>query len=338
MMTLDESTGVAAGDRADDARAVVVLARQAPSVHNTQPWRWRVDGQVLELRADRARQLARSDPSGRNLMISCGAALHHAVVAAAGLGRSMSVTRFPDPEEPDLLARIRLGDDIAVTPQATRLMDAISSRRTDRRRFTSWPVPGERLDGLAEAARGCRARVIPLIDADRRSIVERLADRAIEVMSKDRALLAEQKAWIARADDEGIPVAALPPRHSSQRRDRFHLERAVTGEGDGAGVTASDQVLAICTARDDAESWLDTGETLSALWLHATLLGLSLVPLSQVIEVAETRAALREEILAGLAHPQMLVRIGWLQLTRRGLVPTPRRRVADVVDGLPGPG
>lgn len=333
MMTLDGPSEVAAGDRADDARAVVVLARQAPSVHNTQPWRWRVDGQVLELRADRERQLARSDPSGRNLMISCGAALHHAVVAAAGLGRSASVTRFPDPEEPDLLARIRLGEDISVTPAATRLMDAIASRRTDRRRFTSWPVPGERLDALAEAARGCRARVIPLTDADQRSTVERLADRAIEVMSKDRTLLAEQKAWIARADDEGIPVAALPPRHSSQRRDRFHLERAVTGEGDG-GVTTSDQVLAICTARDDAESWLDTGETLSALWLQATLLGLSLVPLSQVIEVAETRAALREEILAGLAHPQMLVRIGWLQLTRRGLVPTPRRRVADVVDGL----
>jgi hypothetical protein len=338
MMTLNGSTEVAAGDRADDARGVVVLARQAPSVHNTQPWRWRIDGQVLELRADRRRQLAKSDPAGRNLMISCGAALHHAVVAASGLGRSTSVTRFPDPEEPDLLARIRLGEDVAVAPEATGVLDAISSRRTDRRRFTSWPVPEERLDALAEAARGCRARVIPLTREDTRSTVERLAERAVEVINKDRALLAEQKAWIARADDEGIPVASLPPRHASQRRDRFHLERAVTGEGDGAGVTTSDQVLAICTARDDAKSWLDTGETLSALWLHATLLGLSLVPLSQVIEVSETRAVLREEILAGLAHPQMLARIGWLQLTRPGLVPTPRRRVADVVEGLPGTG
>ena len=338
MMTLDGSTEVAAGDRADAARGVVLLARQAPSVHNTQPWRWRADGQVLELRADRERQLVKSDPAGRNLMISCGAALHHAVVAAAGLGRSASVSRFPDPEEADLLARIRLGEEIAVTRQATGLMDAISSRRTDRRRFTSWPVPEERLDALAEAARGFRARVIPLTDADRRSTVERLADRAIEVMSKDRALLAEQKAWVARADDEGIPISSLPPRHSSQRRDRFHRERGVTGDGDGVGVTTSDQVLAICTAHDDVEAWLDTGEALSALWLHATLLGLSLVPLSQVIEVAETRAALREEILAGLAHPQMLARIGWLQLTRPGLVPTPRRRMADVVDGLPGTG
>ena len=55
----------------------------APSIHNTQPWRWRVDGSTLDLRAERSRQLAITDPVGRMLAISCGAALHHVRVALA---------------------------------------------------------------------------------------------------------------------------------------------------------------------------------------------------------------------------------------------------------------
>jgi len=58
-------------------------ACSAPSVHNTQPWTWRVlDSTTIELYADRTRQLPATDPLGRDLAISCGAALHHLVVAA----------------------------------------------------------------------------------------------------------------------------------------------------------------------------------------------------------------------------------------------------------------
>ncbi len=85
---------------------IVEVASKAPSVHNTQPWRWRGGGHTLELYADRTRQLARTDPLGRNLTISCGAALHHAQVAAGALGWGPAVIRHPDPDRPDLLARM----------------------------------------------------------------------------------------------------------------------------------------------------------------------------------------------------------------------------------------
>lgn len=64
-------------------RAVVELARRAPSVHNTQPWIWRNTSYGVDLLADQSRHLAVSDPTGRNLVISCGCALHHAQVVAA---------------------------------------------------------------------------------------------------------------------------------------------------------------------------------------------------------------------------------------------------------------
>jgi nitroreductase len=58
-------------------------AGHAPSVHNTQPWRWRVHPDRLDLLAARERQLAAIDPRSRLLVLSCGAALHHAVSALA---------------------------------------------------------------------------------------------------------------------------------------------------------------------------------------------------------------------------------------------------------------
>jgi hypothetical protein len=94
-------------------------------------------------------------------------------------------------------------------------------------------------------------------------------------------------------------------------------------------VDSSDGLVAICTAADDQLAWLKAGEALSALWLQATRDGLSIVPLSQAIEVDETRQALHEDVFDGMARPQILVRVGWLESTRTTLRRTPRRPVAE---------
>ena len=111
-----------------------------------------------------------------------------------------------------------------------------------------------------------------------------------------------------------------------------------------AELESSDGVIVLCGYADRAEDWLRTGEALSALWLRATLDGLSVVPLSQVIEVEETRISLQHDVLGGLAVPHLLVRLGWQALSRRQLARTARRPLADVLDvaapptlGLPAP-
>ena len=96
---------------------IVEAATRAPSVHNTQPWRWRASPDVLELFVDRTRRLPATDPDGRNMIISCGAALHHAQVVATALGWAPSVTRHPDPGSPDLLARLELAPSPPCRPR-----------------------------------------------------------------------------------------------------------------------------------------------------------------------------------------------------------------------------
>ncbi|MER6596672.1 nitroreductase, partial [Micromonospora purpureochromogenes] len=101
------STGMTQVPTVRELEAAARLSLYAPSVFNTQPWRWRVTRQALELRADPTRQLATTDPDGRLLTLSCGAALHHARVALAGEGWAVTVERLPDPADPGLLARVR---------------------------------------------------------------------------------------------------------------------------------------------------------------------------------------------------------------------------------------
>jgi nitroreductase len=312
-------------------RRIVESAIRAPSVHNTQPWRWHGTGHTLELYADRSRQLLAGDPEGRNLAISCGAALHHAQVAADALGWSAEVTLLPDAEQRDLLARLELR---AATPSrhAAELAAAIETRCTDRRRFTSWPVPDDRLTHLAAQATAQGARALPLTDLSERFHAELLINRAIDLQHADRPVMNEQQAWIDHGALDGVPSKVLPVPDDLRARRPGRFTAGLLDDIGGREVEGSDGLIVLCAAADDPEAWLRAGAALSAMWLAATIEGLSVVPLSQVIEVAETRESFQLEVLGGLARPLVLVRVGWQAISRSELPRTPRRPVDEVLE------
>ena len=283
-------------------RRIIELACRAPSVHNTQPWRWRIHGSDLELHADPSRQLQVGDPQGRNLVISCGAALHHAQVAAGTLGWESRVDRVPYGTASTLLARLAF-TPTEVPAGSVELMKAIERRCTDRRRFTSWPVPPERLAHLAARASAWGTRALPLLDATDHFRAELLEHRAFERQRQDERINFELHDWVELDSPEGIPssVRPRPDRHAGDRPRRFPA--GVLEESEGREVESADGLIVLCSPDDDALAWLQAGEGLSALWLAATVDGLSVVPLSQVVEVPETREALQREVLGGLAQP-----------------------------------
>lgn len=312
-------------------RRIIELATRAPSTHNTQPWRWRVTGAGLELHSDRTRQLPFADPVGRELVISCGAALHHLQVAAGALGWETEVDRLPEGPASSVLARIELrrGERSA---EADADLRAIDDRCTDRRRFTSWPVPDERLQHLANVAAAMGVHAAPLLAVSERFRAELLVGRAVERQSNDNRFALEQQGWVDHSVVDGIPSTVLPLEVSTAsgvRPSRFSA--GLLGEAERV-IEGSDGLVVLCSGSDDLGSWLRAGEGLSALWLTATTQGLSVVPLSQVIEVEETRLALQQEVLGGLAHPLILVRIGWQSISRSQLPRTSRRPVDEVLD------
>ncbi len=168
---------------------------------------------------------------------------------------------------------------------------------------------------------------------------EELLKRAMVVQSSDPRFAEEQREWIDHSRVDGIAMANASPRahgrpstHSNRFASAADAE-AIEAADAARVVESSDGLMAICSATDDQRSWLRAGQSLSALWLRATHEDLSVVPLSQVIEVDETREALRQDVFDGFARPQVLVRVGWLEATRGRLDRTTRRPVDDVIEG-----
>jgi hypothetical protein len=283
------------------------------------------------LYADRSRQLPVADPLGRSLLLSCGSALRNAVVAAEGAGFSALVERMPDGPGSDRLAVLRLAPAL-VTQAAADELDALQRRCTDRRRFTSWPIPDEHLAELAQAVTTDRVIAVPLTEPRQRSRTEALVEQAMGVWDRDPRFADEQARWMGAHGGAGIPLGALIPfEHGPNDTPNRYVGQGGPRLPSSERIEGSDGLIVLATVDDDPSSWLRCGEALGALWLRAAMRNLSIVPLSQVIEVEETRRALEHDVLG--RAPQILVRVGWQEISRGALPRTPRRGLDEVLLG-----
>jgi nitroreductase len=309
-------------------RNALALACSAPSVHNTQPWQWRIGDRSVHLYADLRRWLPATDAEGRDLVVSCGAVLHHARVALAAAGLRTTLRRQPNPDEPDHLAALTLtGSPPADADLA--LAAAITRRRTDRRRFSSWEVPDRMFTELVARATE-QGAVLTDISGDGTRLLASIAEAA-RVQEATPAYHHETALWSGRSVGvDGIPAPNLlldtPAGTPARRFAAGTIEQIDGDEPDGA------RLAALGTSSDDLLSQLRAGEALSAVMLHATTLGLATCTLSQPLEVEATRAALRDDVLHGAMSPHLVLRIGWAPGVP--LPPTPRRPIAEVLTPL----
>src|SRR4051794_34917479 len=148
-------------------------AMRAPSIHNTQPWRFVLTQDALEIWADRGRALKVLDPRGRQLMISLGCAVFHARVAIAAAGYEPIVRRLPESMHPNLVARVSVGRETH-SAGSSGLDMAIDHRRTNRRAFSGEPLPSKVITDLEYAAKTEGALLFPVVSAEHRRVVTEL--------------------------------------------------------------------------------------------------------------------------------------------------------------------
>ena len=310
-------------------RSAVELATRAPSVHNSQPWRWRIGDRTVHLYADPQRWLPVTDADGRDLLVSLGAVLHHLRVALAASGLRGTVHRFPNPDEPDHVAAVELRPWVPVETDLG-LAAAIMARRSDRRCYSDWEVPSLLVTELISRAADQGATLRPLTAGGARARIEQAVTAAAAVHAALPAYQTETVLWTGRiASDDGVPAANLLRRAEGRGTNRSFptgtIEQQQVPELLDGGLLA-----VLGTASDDRLSQLRAGEALSAVVLHATQAGLATCPLSEILEVEATRTALRDEVLQGTLSPQLLLRFGWAPPAR--LPATPRLPVDATID------
>lgn len=314
--------------------AALALAARAPSIHNSQPWIWRVGDASVHLYADSARQLPHTDPGKRDLVLSCGVALQHFTVALAALGWQTHVRRMPNGNDPDHLASVEICGQ-AGSEQDIALAAAIPRRRTDRRWYSSWPVPAG--DIALMASRAARSGVLLRRLRSPSALSDVIANAARE-HSRDADYLAELSMWSGRFGAvAGVPARNSPVVEPHSGLPARSFANPVLRQANGAQpADDAGAVLVLGTATDDPLAVLRAGEATGVVLLTATALGLSSCPVTEPLEIDATRAAVRTSALGGDGFPQMLLRIGWAPLNADPLPATPRRSLTEVVQRLDG--
>jgi nitroreductase len=319
--------------RVNALRSAAGRVQLAPSIHNSQPWRLVLHAGRLDLYADRSRQLAVLDPSGRQLYISLGCALLNARVALAALNVPVRVDYLPDAGQPDLAASLIVDADHGVTdPELAVLEPAIDRRQTNRRQFAEVPVPEHDVHELVRAAEVEEATLVPLTHEEDRQALARLSQEADTALVVDPRYRSELRAWTS--DDpkrtDGVPAAAVPHVDGSSGDEvpiRDFDTRGVGWLPAHTGSTAQQCLLVLGTRADSRVAWLRAGEALQRVWLELTHRGYVASVFTQVVEVPALRARLREEIRLGI-FPHLVLRVGHAPATPASM----RRPLEEFLD------
>lgn len=308
MITLDPWTVDPTGTPGTALHDCLVAAVHAPSVYNSQPWRFHVGHGFVDLYADGARRLPVVDTSGREQAISLGAALFNLRVAILNHHRIPLVRLLPDPSRPDLVARVSLGPPVRPDATVRALAAAIPQRHTNRRPFTSVTVPAEVLAELSGAARTEGAR-LTVLDEPARWALLALVRSADVRLRRDPHYRDELTVWTSDDTDrpDGVARPEFGPWDALETlplRD-FGLTRT-TGPRRGGRFEPDPTVVVLSTEADGREQWLRAGQALERVLLTATVRGLATTPMTQPLEVPELR-----ELVDSSGAPQVILRVGY---------------------------
>ena len=310
----------------------VRLACRAPSLHNSQPWHWVAEDGAVQLYLDKDRVLYSTDHSGREALISCGAALDHFRVAMAAAGWRANVDRFPNPNNPLHLASIDFSPMEFVTDGHRRRADAVLLRRTDRLPFGE-PPAWDSVESQLRSAVVADAVRLDIIAEERRPELADASQLTESLRLYDSSYHAELSWWTGPFETrEGVPYSSLV---SAPESDRVDIGRnfPVTDNTErrlGFGHDHS-KILVLSTYENGRDSVLRCGETLSAVLLDATMAGLATCTLTHITELGASR-----NIVAGLIEqtttPQVLIRVGQIPQIEDVPPATPRRPIDEVFE------
>jgi hypothetical protein len=320
------------GGPAERLHFLLAYAVLAPSRHNAQPWIFEIEGDEARIYADTSRALSAADPDGRELVMACGAAMANLQLAAAHFGHATSTEVLPGHRRDGLLARVRLEERRASTPDTEELFQAIPRRRTNRLPLDGREPPEGLVTLLLREARRERASLRPVDDHQRRIVAELVAEGDERQWTSAR-FRSETATWTRTNGTtrlDGMPGWATGLSDAAALLQpilvRLRSPARTEAERDRRRVLGTKALLVLSTPRDGQAEWLAAGEALQRILLRATSAGLFASYLNQPIEIPELRARLAEAV-GERGAPQIMIRLGYGLDVR----PTPRRPVDEVL-------
>jgi hypothetical protein len=312
----------------EDVALLLRAATAAPSLYNSQPWRFVVVEHEARIFLDPDRRSPVADPQGRQQVIACGAALLNLRLAIRELGYEPQVSLWPAGGESDHLATVRGGSMATASATDRKLFAQIEQRHTNRRHFASRPIYPAARQVIRYAAICEGAQLRPIDSGSDRNTVIDLLVRAIRAQRSDLRLGSEMSRWLhTDTEPDGMPVSAwqgakFPVPGLDEHSSGGNWEHTI------AGLVHSHTFFILSTPHDNATDWLVAGQAMQRTLLSATQLELAVSFFNQIVESPRLRAELADRLDLG-GVPQMMMRVGY---PAHRAVPTGRRPLTDIID------
>jgi nitroreductase len=308
-------------------RQLVFLIRYAilaPSSHNTQPWRFFVEGNEVRVHADPQRLLLVADLDGREAHIAIGAAIENLLIAAESFGfRATLVYGRGGASEP--VATVRLTKSGETPSQRHDLFRAIPHRRTCRIACDGRAVPADVLEHIAASVRDLEGVQLWLTErAEDRKAFHDLVVEADARQFADSAYREELAFWMGEG---AFGAPWLLAKLEQLAVAHINVGPAVV-RSDGRLLMSSPVLGLLFAAENDRPAQLRVGQAYERIALLATHLGLGTQPLGQVLAVPETRDKMARAAPTHLGVPVLPMRLGYAPAEAHR---TPRRAIEEVL-------
>jgi nitroreductase len=298
-----------------EIRDLVRYATLAPNGHNTQPWRFLVGEQQIEIRPDFARRTPVVDPDDHHLFVSLGAAAENLAIACAARGRP-GETRFSAANGGTVV--FGFGGGRAPEPG---LFDAIARRQSTRVDFDGRVVPAADLQALAKAAETPGVDLVLITDRPEMNRVRDLVLAGNSAQLADPAFVRELQSWIrfsprqAMTTGDGLFAAASGNPVLPDWLGPFLFAMVFKADADNdkyaRQIRSSAGVAVFVSEREDPEHWVRAGHACQRFALQATALGLKVAFLNQPVEVARLRPELAALVGMRGRRPDIVMRFGY---------------------------
>lgn len=293
----------------------------APSSQNTQPWKFNVSGDEIEVFSDKSRWLTVADADQREFYISIGCAIENLLIAAEHFGYISEVQYFPEPNRTDLVAAVRFTP--GGQPGDSEIFRAILARHTNRQPYENRTVPEidlRLLDNTTENGLGLYVASDPKIKNEFRD----LELRANKIQYSNVEYKSELGYWLGQG--------MMGPTGIQAKIAQFEVLFLDDGNGqagkDSDLLNSTPALGFITSSGNDRTSQVKAGQLLERIWLTATAMDIRMQPMSQALEVPQTKEELVKLVPDKGSYLQQTFRLGYASPETEL---SPRRPLKDVL-------
>ena len=274
----------------EDIKRILDAGAQAPSGSNSQPWKFILRGNQIDVLASPGKDHPVLNYRSRGTWVAHGALLQNILIASRAIGYDLDFSVFPEKSEPNLTLKLFFKKS---SPREEPLYKSIYERATNRKPYKTVPLTDAQKSVLLKSDAESSGEIRLIEDREQlKTLGEALSANEVVMFENPilHRLLFQEIVW-TREEEENRGAGLYVKTMELKPAQRFALKffkywslmnflnqklgaaRMIAKEN--AKVYASVAAMGIIIVKDNDVDFVHAGRLMERLWLQATAMGLS---------------------------------------------------------------